>query len=281
MFWKNQNAARAFETETFRPEFFFFFLRHDRSLGTTGSGILFRRLELFKLRFKKKKIMVSYCRVSGRHLRLFGMGSVLGSILFVLYTTPLYKIVFCHSVGYHLFSWRNTSPLVVYRSNYRTSLPGDFIRIRLKIEQSSRLFFFDIFSSAIMNDLFMTFTSRLKVDAKCVYQQWNWITVANYFGTPPADWVHGYLYFEPGAWIWTKRFRRYLHIVKNWSGNFSLNSSRVRALGWPLLGHFSAFFLFFWWGSVGQIIYREYLVFRGSNISCSLASTGPGFIPTW
>ena len=29
----------------------------------------------------------------------------------------------------------------------------------------------DIFSSAIMNDLFMTFTSRLKVDAKCVYQQ--------------------------------------------------------------------------------------------------------------
>ena len=125
-----------------------------------------------------------------------------------------------------------------------------------------------------MNDLFMTFTSRLKVDAKCVYQQWNWITVANYFGTPPADWVHGYLYFEPGAWIWTKGFRRYLHIVKNWSGNFSLNSSRVRALGWPLLGIFSGFFWFFVGGSVGQIIYRDYMVFRGSNISCSLATAG-------
>ena len=25
-------------------------------------------------------------------------------------------------------------------------------------------------------------------------------------------------------------------------------------------------------GSVGQIMYREYIVFRGSNISCSLAS---------
>ena len=45
-----------------------------------------------------------------------------------------------------------------------------FIRIRLKIEQNYRLFL-DIFFSAIMNDLFMTFISRLKVDAKCVYQQ--------------------------------------------------------------------------------------------------------------
>ena len=109
------------------------------------------------------------------------------------------------------------------------------------------------------------------MDAKCVYQQWNWITVAKYFGTPPADWVHGYLYFEPGAWIWTKGFRRYLHIVKNWSGKFSLHSSRVRALGLPLLGIFSGFFWFFLGGSVGLIIYREYIEFRGSNISCSLA----------
>ena len=157
-------------------------------------------------------------------------------------------------------------------SDYRKSRPGQFIRIRLKIEQNYRLYL-DIFFSAIINDLFITFISRIKVDAKCVYQQWNWITVANYFGTPPADWVHGYLYFEPGAWIWTKGFRRYLHIVKNWSGNFSLNSSRVRALGWPLLGIFSGFFWFFLGGSVGQIIYREYIVFRGSNISCSLACT--------
>ena len=44
------------------------------------------------------------------------------------------------------------------------------IRIRLKIEPNCRLFW-DIFSSAIMNDLLMTFTSRLKVDVKCGYQQ--------------------------------------------------------------------------------------------------------------
>ena len=68
-------------------------------------------------------------------------------------------------------------------------------------------------------------------------------------------------------------FRRYLHIVKNWSGNFSLNSPRVRTLGWPLLGNFPGFFRFFWGGSVGRIIYREYIVFRSSNISCSLACT--------
>ena len=48
--------------------------------------------------------------------------------------------------------------------------PGQFIRIRLKIEQNCRLFL-DIFNSAIMNDLFITFTSRLKVGDKCVYQQ--------------------------------------------------------------------------------------------------------------
>ena len=79
---------------------------------------------------------------------------------------------------------------------------------------------FTHFSSAIMNDLTMTFISRLKMDAKSVYQQWHWVDVANYFGTPPADWVHGYLCFEPGAWIWTKGFRRYLHVVKNDLQNF-------------------------------------------------------------
>ena len=55
-------------------------------------------------------------------------------------------------------------------SDYKKSLPGDFIRFRLKIKQNCRLFL-DIFNSAIMNDLFMTFTSRLKVDAKCNYTQ--------------------------------------------------------------------------------------------------------------
>ena len=70
---------------------------------------------------------------------------------------------------------KNTKKVDIYQisyfgPDYGKSLPGKFLRIRLKIEQNSRLFW-DIFSSAIMNDLFMTFTSRLKVDTKCVYQQ--------------------------------------------------------------------------------------------------------------
>ena len=129
------------------------------------------------------------------------------------------------------------------RSDYRKYLPAWIYKSSSKSRAKLSLVFFfffriDIFSSVIMNDLLMAFTSRLKVDAKCVHQRWNWITVANYLGTPLGDWVHGYLYFEPGAWIWTKGFRRYLHIVKNWSGKNSLNSTRVRVLGRPLLGFF-------------------------------------------
>ena len=47
---------------------------------------------------------------------------------------------------------------------------------QVKLENSSKnrekcCLFLDIFSSAIMNDLIMTFTSRLKMDAKCANQQ--------------------------------------------------------------------------------------------------------------
>ena len=49
-------------------------------------------------------------------------------------------------------------------------LPDLFIKIRLKIEENCRLCL-DIFCSAIMKVLPMTFTSRLMLDAKCVYQQ--------------------------------------------------------------------------------------------------------------
>ena len=69
------------------------------------------------------------------------------------------------------------------------SLPGQVIRIRLKIETNYRLYV-DISSGAMINDLIMTLTSGLKVDAKCANQQYNWTGVANYFGTLPADWVH-------------------------------------------------------------------------------------------
>ena len=55
-------------------------------------------------------------------------------------------------------------------SDYRKHLPGPVLRRRPKIEQNCRLSV-DIFSSAIMNDLFTTFTSRPQMDVKCVYQQ--------------------------------------------------------------------------------------------------------------
>ena len=77
--------------------------------------------------------------------------------------------------------------------------------------------------------------------------------------------MYGYLCFELGAWIETEGFRRYLYTVKkNSFGNFSLNSARVRTLGWPLLAIFRDFskkkkFK----GSVGQMIFREYIVFGG------------------
>ena len=55
----------------------------------------------------------------------------------------------------------------LHRSDYKDFffpyLPGQFISIRLKIEQNC-CFFLDIFSSAIKNDLSSTVTSRLKVD---------------------------------------------------------------------------------------------------------------------
>ena len=103
---------------------------------------------------------------------------------------------------------------VCHRSDYRKSLPGDLIRIGLKIEQICRLFW-DIFSSAIMNDLFMIFASRLRWMPRVfvgseIGSQWRPI-----LGHPPADSLHGYLYFEPGAWISPKGFRSYWHIVKN------------------------------------------------------------------
>ena len=119
------------------------------------------------------------------------------------------------------------------KSDYRKYLPGQLIRIRPKIEVNCVLFL-DIVSSAIMNDLSMTFTSGLKVGVKCIYQQWNWITVANYFGTPPDGWVHGYLYFEPGAWIWTKGFNQ--------------GTCTLMAFAWNFFGVFLIFFANHLWG---------------------------------
>ena len=69
-----------------------------------------------------------------------------------------------------------------------------------------RRLFLDISSSAIMNDLTMIVTFRLKMDAKFANQQWNWIRVANYFGMLPADWVRWYLCFK----LWKKYLEIFL-----------------------------------------------------------------------
>ena len=134
-------------------------------------------------------------------------------------------------------------------SDYRKSLPGDFIKIRLKIEQKCPLFL-DIFSSAIMNDLFMTFISRLKVDAKCVYQQWHWITVVNYFGTPPADWVHAVF------WAWRMDLNKGVPTLfaycEKTDLDFFFKFNQGGTLGWPLLGIFSGFFFFLEGGLWGK-----------------------------
>ena len=105
------------------------------------------------------------------------------------------------------------------------------------------------------------------------YQQWNWITVSNYSGIPPADWVHGYLYFEPGAWIWTKGVPTLFALCEKliWKFFFKFKQGTCPWMAFAWIFFFLGFFWFFWGGSVGQIIYREYIVFRGSNISCSLA----------
>ena len=83
---------------------------------------------------------------------------------------------------------RETHPR--HRSDYKKYLPGQLVRIRLKIEQNCRLLL-DTFSSAIINDLFTTFTSRLKVDAKCVYQHFGGL----FWNTPSglSAWVSVFL----------------------------------------------------------------------------------------
>ena len=100
----------------------------------------------------------------------------------------------------------------------------------------------------------------------------NWIRVSNKSGIPPADWVYGSLCFEPGAWIWTKGFRRLSafceKIIWNVFFKFSHGTCPWMAFAW----NFSGFFLDIFLGrSVGHIIYREQVVFRSSNISCSQA----------
>ena len=95
--------------------------------------------------------------------------------------------------------------------------------------------------------------------------------MANYFGTPPADWVRGYLYFEPGAWIWTMGVSTLFAYCEKLIWKFFFKFNQGTCPWMTFAWNFFRIFWFFWGGSVVQIIYRGYIVFRGSNISCSLA----------
>ena len=82
-------------------------------------------------------------------------------------------------------------------TDYRKYLPGQFTRILLKIEQN-RLFW-NIFNSAIMNDLTMIFTARLKMPIVLISSKTGleWRTI---LGHPQLIECMG-ICFEPGAWI--------------------------------------------------------------------------------
>ena len=128
-----------------------------------------------------------------------------------------------------------------------------------------------------MNDLSMTFTSRLKVDAKCVYQQWNGITIANYFGAPPSwlsVWVSVF-------WAWRMDLNKGISMLfayceeKKLIHKFYFKFNQGTCPWMVFACNFFGIFLKkknFEGGQWGQIIYREYVVFRGSYISCSQAS---------
>ena len=63
-----------------------------------------------------------------------------------------------------------------------------------------------------------------------------------------------------------------------WKSFFEFNQGTCPWMAFAL--NFFRIFLKNFRGSVGQIIYREYIVFRGSNISCSLACIVPvGLLP--
>ena len=59
-------------------------------------------------------------------------------------------------------------------------------------------------------------------------------------------------------------------LIKKFFFKFNQGTCPWVAFAW----NFVRIFQIFLKGSVGHIIYREYIVFRASNISCSLASAG-------
>ena len=82
-------------------------------------------------------------------------------------------------------------PSIVVSSDQTTRIPSGSSYENSSKKRAKVSLVLDIFIRAIMNDLTTTFTPGLKMDAKCANQQRNWIRVANYFVTPPADLVYG------------------------------------------------------------------------------------------
>ena len=72
------------------------------------------------------------------------------------------------------------------------------------------------------------------------------IRLVNYFETPPADWVHGYLCFEPGAWKWNESkpcLRANCKILISPMFKFSHSILDWTALSWNLGGIFWNIFI--------------------------------------
>ena len=99
----------------------------------------------------------------------------------------------------------------------------------------------------------------------------------------PADWVHECLCFEPSALIWTKGFRRlsvYCEEKKIWTIFFKFSQGMCSWMAFAR-NFFGFFFSYtFFRGFVRHINNREYVPFRSSNISCSMAG-GLSFLDLW
>ena len=57
-----------------------------------------------------------------------------------------------------------------------------------------------------MNVFRSFFAFRLETHVRCTKPMRNWSRRGNYFGTADAVWMHGYLRFHPGTWMWNEEF---------------------------------------------------------------------------
>ena len=81
-----------------------------------------------------------------------------------------------------ILSWRKK--MYVCLQVRQQEIPSESFYTKLSKNRQNCRLCLDTFSSAIMNNFTMTFTSRLKMDANCASQQWNWIRVGTILGHP-------------------------------------------------------------------------------------------------